>query len=122
MIVMKKILTLMLLSVIFTACEKEHDQGIKYLITGNSSGFIVNYRDAAGNVINKTVIVASAEDQWTYSYNAEEGEIVFVSAIYKDINSSIKIQILIDGKVYKQGSSKYDTINYVTVSGTVPFE
>ena len=119
---MKKILTLMLLSVIFTACEKEHDQGIKYLITDNSSGFIVNYRDAAGNVINKTVIVASAEDQWTYSYNAEEGEIVFVSAIYKDINSSIKIQILIDGKVYKQGSSKYDTINYVTVSGTVPFE
>jgi hypothetical protein len=53
---------------------------------------------------------------------ADEGEIVFVSAIYKDINSRINVRILIDGKVYKQGASKYDTVRYVTVSGTVPFE
>jgi hypothetical protein len=52
---------------------------------------------------------------------AEEGSIIFVSAKYTDINSAIKVQLKLDGKIYKEGSSTADTIRFVTVSGTIPY-
>ena len=104
------------------SCQKTNEKQISYIVTKSISGFDVNYRTADGTLIKERVEPASAEDRWTYSYVAEVGDIVFLSTIYKDISSAINVQILIDGKVYKQGSSKYDTVSYVTVSGTVPFE
>ncbi|MDD3877382.1 MAG: hypothetical protein PHT69_12240 [Bacteroidales bacterium] len=41
-------------------------------------------------------------------------------ASYKDINSAIQVKVFVDGKVYKQASTKYDTTMFVTVSGVVP--
>jgi hypothetical protein len=116
-----RILTLIaLIAVLAIGCEKE-EQLVEYRITKSISGFDVNYRDASGNLITQQVNTSSAEDTWSYSYSGEAGDIVFVSAKYDDINSSIKVQILIDQKVYKEGSSTNDTIKYVTVSGTVPY-
>lgn len=94
---------------------------VLYRITDVVSGFDVNYRDVDGALIKESIETQSGEDTWTYSYMAEEGDIVFVSAIYKDVESAIKVEILIDQKVYKQGSSIGDTVKYVTVSGTVPY-
>jgi hypothetical protein len=113
------VLTFLLLLI---SCQKTNEKQINYIVTKSISGFDVNYRTADGTLIKEKVETTSAEDRWTYSFVAEEGDIVFLSTIYKDISSAINVQILIDGKVYKQGSSKYDTVNYVTVSGTVPFE
>lgn len=120
--VMKKIFYIIPILFLLLACTKEKEKKVSYVITKAVSGFNVNYLPADGSLVKTSVQTASAEDRWTYDFIAEEGDIVFVSAIYKDISSAINVQIIIDGKVYKQGSSKQDTINYVTVSGTVPFE
>lgn len=119
---MKKIfLPIMSMALIFTACDVNTESPVRYQVTNASSGFMVNYRDEDGALIRDTITTQSAQDIWTYSFRAVEGDIVFVSARYKDINSAIKVQVFVDGKIYKEGSSKYDTVSYVTVSGTIPY-
>ncbi len=118
---MKKIIFVILIILAFAACEKKADIPVRYLATDAVSGFTLTYRNSAGNLITEEVNVASTEDKWDYSYKAKKGEIVYLSAIYKDITSGIKLAILVDGKIYKQASSQYDTINYVIVSGTIPY-
>lgn len=119
---MKRILYIIPLVFVLLSCEKAKENKVTYIVTKSVSGFNVNYKNADGELIKESVITDSAEDRWKYEYIAEEGDIVFVSAIYKDISSSIMVQVLINGKVYKQGSSIQDTVKYVTVSGTVPYE
>ncbi len=110
-----------LLLIILVSCEKETEKRkIDYEITRSVTGFSVNYLDKNGTLTKKDVEVNSAEDIWRYSFTAEPRSIVFVSASYKDINSSINVKIKVDGKVYKQASTRYDTTMYVTVSGVVP--
>ncbi len=119
---MKKILYIIPLIFILFSCQKSKEKQVSYIITKSISGFDVNYRVADGSLVKQSIETASAQDRWQYLFTAEEGDIVFVSAIYTDISSAINVQILIDGKVYKQGSSSQDTVRYVTVSGTVPFQ
>ncbi len=107
---------------IFSGCEKNNEiRQVTYRISENDSGFSVTYRDENGTLAKKSVEVTSAADIWTYSFQGKEGDILYVSSNYKDINSGLKVQILLDGKVYKQSFSQYDTLNFVTVSGTIPY-
>ena len=109
-----------LVSIAFIACEKQEEaKTVTYQITRSMSGFDVNYKDETGKLIKETIQTNSADDVWSYSFKAYNRQIVFVSAIYKDISSALQVRILIDGKVYKQGSSKNDTIMYVTLGGSV---
>lgn len=104
------------------ACNKEEKKDIVYQVSDNSTGFFLNYRDVKSHLIKTQVIPESREDVWQYSFQGEQGDIVFMSALYKNPTDGIKVQIFIDGKIFKQGSSMNDTLRYVTVSGTVPFE
>ncbi|MFO7615442.1 MAG: hypothetical protein R6W71_12470 [Bacteroidales bacterium] len=106
--------------VILSGCAKDSEQQVKYLITDSVSGFTVRYLDESGQIITDMITTQSAEDKWTHEYSANDGDIVFVSVNYKDPLSAIKVQIYIDGKVYKQAVSKQDTISFITVSGVVP--
>ena len=118
----KVIFSLVGVIVLFTlGCEKEQRQKVSYRITNSVSGFDVNYLDVNRSLQTEKVVTQSAQDVWTYLFDAEKGDIVFVSAIYKDINSGIRIQILVNGKVFKEGSSTADTTKYLTVSGTIPY-
>lgn len=119
---MKRILYIIPILLFLFSCQKDREKQVSYLVTRAISGFDVNYRAADGALISEHIVTSSAQDEWKYHFTAEEGDIVFVSASYDDIASAIAVQILIDGKVYKQGSSAQDTIKFVTVSGTVPFE
>ncbi|MCF8228407.1 MAG: hypothetical protein K9G58_12385 [Bacteroidales bacterium] len=123
---MKKyiILTILSLSLIgISSCEKNDEaRKVVYQISDNQSGFEVSYRNASGEVKKEQVIPESKEDVWKYTFEAREGEIIYVSGIYDDVTTGIKVQILLDGKLFKEKSSLYDTLNYVIVSGTVPFE
>ncbi|MBU2652196.1 MAG: hypothetical protein KKA81_14805 [Bacteroidetes bacterium] len=107
---------------LLVSCEQDRKKDIVYQVSNNSNGFLVHYRDSNGQLIKNGVDVQSKEDVWKYSFEADEGDIVFVSAKYDNPTDGIRIMILIDGKTYKQGSSLYDTLNFVTVSGTVPFD
>lgn len=119
---MKKIVYIIPLLLLILSCQKEREKDVQYVVTKSISGFEVYYRIADGTIAREWISTASAEDRWTYGFQAEQGEIVYLSARYTDITSAISVQIIIDGKVYKQGSSAQDTVRYVTVSGTVPYE
>lgn len=103
------------------ACQKEKEAKVQYIVSKAASGFDVAYLNSDGKLVGEWVPTASAEDRWTYAFSAKEGDIVYVSARYHDITSAINVQVLINGKVYKQGSSIQDTTRFVTVSGTVPY-
>lgn len=118
-------ITVMTLMVLFihNSCDiNEEERSVTYRISNNHSGFDVTYRIADGSLNKATIDISSKEDIWTYNFTGTEGDIVYVSANYKDINTGIRIQILLDGKTFKQGSSLYDTLNFVTVSGTIPYK
>ncbi len=118
---MKKVILVILVIFTFAACEKKEDIPVRYLATDAVSGFTVTYLNSAGDLITEEVTVASTEDEWDYSFKAKKGDIVYLSAIYTDITSGIKLVLLVDGKIYKQASSQHDTIKYVIVSGTIPY-
>ena len=118
-----KIIILAILGIfIFSSCEKRDEKKVEYRATNAISDYQISYRLPSGELITETFAASSQQDQWSYSFVAEQGEIVYVSGNYKDINSGLNIRILIDGKIYKQGSSIGDTVRYVTVSGVVPYE
>jgi len=102
------------------SCEKEAERQVIYRITDSVSGFDVRYLNAAGEMVTEKVTTQSAQDIWNHSFTSDDGGIVFVSANYKDPESAIKVQIMVDGKVYKQAASKNDTISFITVSGVIP--
>ena len=103
------------------ACEQNNSVKVVYYITDSDSGFEVNYNNENGELINENIVTQSESDVWTYEFIGEKGDIVFVSAIYYDSESKLKVQIRMDGKVYKEGYSKHDTTGYLVVSGTVPY-
>jgi hypothetical protein len=107
---------------IFTSCEKREEKSVEYIATNAISDYNLSYRLPSGELVKETISSSSLQDEWTYSFMAEQGDIVYVSGNYKDINSGLNIRILVDGKVYKQGSSIGDTVRFVTVSGVVPYE
>lgn len=107
---------------LFLSCSKENKKDIVYQVSDNRTGYSLNYRNQEGKLIKTEIIPESSEDVWKYSFKAEQGDIVFMSALYKNPTDRIKVLIIIDGKVYKQGSSINDTLRYTTVSGTIPFD
>ena len=118
----KIIIIITALFTLFTSCSNTDRKKITYVTTGSISAYNLQYLNEKNELIKTEITPQSTQDQWTYSYIEDEGEIVYLSGIYNDINSSLNIMILIDGKVYKQASNKADTLFYLTVSGTVPFD
>lgn len=118
---MKKIVIIFFSFIMLAGCEKREQKLVKYIATDATSEYSISYRDASGELISKNITAQSKEDEWVYSFMSEKGNIVYVSGIYRDVNSSLKIMIMIDGKIYKQGESNGDTVNYLVVSGVVPY-
>jgi hypothetical protein len=116
---LKRFLILIPILLIFS-CDKNTEHEVIYRISNSSSGFTVRYLNPAGLITTENITVQSAQDTWNYSFLADDGGIVFVSANYKDPESSIKVQILVDGKIYKQAATSNDTLSFVTVSGVIP--
>ncbi|OYT11477.1 MAG: hypothetical protein B6I19_11305, partial [Bacteroidetes bacterium 4572_114] len=100
-----KIIILVILGIfIFSSCEKREEKKVEYRASNAISNYQISYRLPSGELITETIEAISQQDIWSYSFIAEQGEIVYVSGNYKDINSSLKITILVDGKAYKQSS------------------
>lgn len=118
----KYILLFVFLTFLLTACNKTYQKKVTYIATNASSAYNLQYLDDQNTLINTTVEPNSAVETWKYDFMADEGEIVYVSGNYKDINSALKIQVLVDGKVYKQGATQGDTLKYLVVSGVVPYD
>lgn len=120
---MKKILLLGVLGLIWLCgCEKPVDKvHVRYEVTDASAPVQITYRPETGPVVDVTHEFASAEDTWTVGFDAEPGDIVYLSGVYYDTTASVSLRILLDGKVFKQGSSNQEPQKFVTISGTVPY-
>ena len=119
---MKKLIYLSLIFVVLLSCEKERQEvKVKYKISNAYSLTEIDYRNSDGTIINEKIDFESIEDVWSYSYTDKRGEIVYLSTRYTDSTSSVNVQIVVDGKVYKQGSSNNEPNKYITVSGTIPY-
>ena len=119
---MKKLIYIYLIFILLVACEKERQEVmVKYEISNAYSKTEIDYRNSEGNIISETIDFESVEDVWNHSYTEKRGEIVYISARYTDTTSSVNVRIIVDGKIYKQGSSINEPNKYITVSGTIPY-
>ena len=118
---MKKILLALLIIFVSASCTKQDEKKITYRAANAVSEYTLQYYDADNILQTETVYPESTQDIWEKEIIKNEGEIVYLSGKYNDINSALKLQILIDGKIYKQAESIGDTVKYVVVSGTVPY-
>ncbi len=118
-----KYITIITVALVFlsTSCSKTNKKKITYMASNAYSEYDLQYLNENNVLIKTTIKPQSVQDKWEYNYFANDGDIIYLSGIYHDINSSLKVAILIDGKIYKQGSSVGDTLQYLTVSGTVPY-
>ncbi len=117
---MKKLFFAVILFAAFS-CSDVNKRSVKYISTGAISAYNLQYLDANGEMIKTDIVPQSAQDKYSYGFMAEDGDIVYISGNYKDINSALKIMILVDGKIYKQAQSISDTLSFLTVSGTIPY-
>jgi hypothetical protein len=118
----RNILYAILIILLLSSCNKTNQKKVTYMATGAVSAYNLQYLNDQSVLITASVEPQSAQDVWKYDFMSDEGEIVYISGIYKDINSALKIQLLVDGKVYKQGATQGDTLKYLVVSGVVPYD
>lgn len=112
---------IVILSIVLVSCNKHNQVKISYEATASISEYSLYYKDADGNLAETVVTPQSAQDKWVHTHLGVEGDIVYISGIYSDINSGLKMVIKLDGKIYKQASNVGDTLKYLTVSGVVPY-
>jgi hypothetical protein len=118
----KYLLYFILISFLFASCNKTYPKKVTYIATASVSAYNLQYLSDQNVLVKTLVEPQSAQDIWKYEFMSEEGEIVYINGNYKDINSALKIQVLVDGKVYKQGATEGDTLKYLVVSGVVPYD
>jgi hypothetical protein len=119
---MIKLFLSILIFIALVSCETEREKvTVGYEISDAYAQTEITYRNNEGSVVTDIFNFESTEDVWNYHYTEKRGEIVYISARYTDSTSSINVRILVDGKVYKQGSSVNEPNKYTTVSGTIPY-
>ena len=119
---MKKLFFVLFVSLTWSACESDRaDVLVRYEVSKAFADTEVSYMNADGTLVKEWIAFESGEDVWNYSMSGAQGQIVYLSAMYQDSASSVRLRILIDGKIYKEGSSDNEPDKYLTVSGTVPY-
>ncbi|MEZ5195169.1 MAG: hypothetical protein R2764_01825 [Bacteroidales bacterium] len=119
---MKKLIYIFALLLIILACEKEREEvAVKYRVSKAYSDTEITYRDKDAILETEVIQFESVEDIWEYSYSGKRGDIIYISTVYHDSSSSVNVEILLDGKTFKKGSSSNEPDKYVTVSGTIPY-
>jgi hypothetical protein len=119
---MKKLILVVSAIWIITGCETEQlPVKVDYVITNAYSETEIKYQDENGTLHTETVEFESIEDRWKYSFPGEKGNIVYISTRYYDSTSSVNVQILLDGKIYKEKYSEKEPGQYITISGSIPY-
>ena len=122
---MKKIIIISigLLIIFLSSCDDNAQQNIiQYRADGASDQYELSWLDAAGEKKSAVIDPTSAKEIWSVSFEAEEGQIYFLSGRYYNPENKLNISVLLNGKNLKTATSVYDTTRYIIVSGTVPYE
>jgi hypothetical protein len=118
---MLKYLIILLMPLFMLSCTKKNQVKVTYEATAAVSGYSLSYLEN-GTMKQISIVPESAQDRWFCHFNGEQGDIVYISGNYKDVNSALNLMIKVDGKIYKQGTSQGDTLRFLTVSGVVPYK
>lgn len=106
---------------LLSSCEKEGDiKQLTYRVDEAYTPVEISYRRASGEIITVNQAFESVEDEWNYQCEAKAGDIFYASVVYNDTIASVKVAVLIDGKVYREKYSEKEPRQYITVSGTIP--
>lgn len=117
-------LFIILLTILFVACEKQSDKvKITYRILNFENGFTVYYKFDS-DTLYKEVVDGSytLATPWKKEFYAEPGEIVYVSMSDTTLDSYSRVQILVNGKIYKEKARTSDRFMPVVTSGIIPFD
>lgn len=115
-------LILMIAGVSLISCEEDRDEyQVTYMVTDAVSEVAITWYDQNAS-LSESVAFESMEDEWKYSFTAQEGDLLYLSSRYQDSTGSVKNIILVDGKLYKEGSTSNDPGQYLIVSGTIPYD
>ena len=118
-----RITVILIFLMIIFGCEKEKSSvSVEYRVSNAYSETEITWRTADAAQMKKTILFESVEDEWKQQFRASRGNIVYLSGIYHDTASSVTLQIIVDGKIYKQKTSINEPGKYVTVSGTIPYQ
>ncbi|MCB0806671.1 MAG: hypothetical protein KDC05_12800 [Bacteroidales bacterium] len=118
----RKYIVLILILLAFASCDKDEDRVIiQYRVLDGYTDTEILWRDVDERIQSTTYTFESVADSWIKQCEGVPGQIVYLAGIYHDTASSVTLQISIDGKLYKQKSSKNEPGKYIVVSGTVPF-
>ena len=119
---MKRLIPIFVIVVLlFTACSKQQQVTVEYEASTAVSAYQLSYQNEFGTLVDTLISSQSSEDVWHHSMKLTKGDIVYLSGKYDDVNSSLKLSIKVDGKIYKEQYSVGDTIKYIIVSGTIPY-
>ena len=117
-----KYLVIIFLVFLLFSCNKENEVvEVIYRLSNGYSKTFVAYQKEEGDLQKDTLYFESGEDVKNYTIDVKKGDIVYLSALYEDSLSSISLEILLDGKIFKSSSSNNEAGKYVIVSATVPF-
>ena len=107
---------------LLASCTRNDQVKIGYEATGAVSEYSLHFLDHNGTLRDTVIHPQSSQDKWDFQFMGEQGDIVYLSGIYKDPESGLKLMIKLDGKVYKQASNEGDTLKYLIVSGVIPYD
>jgi len=110
--IMKKVLIIIISIALFNACKKDSSTiedscgTIKYEVSCSPAGFDITYENSSGNTEQQDVSSGS----WTKSFNACDGDFVYISAQAGNENASISVKIYFNNNLIEKGSSSGDYV------------
>ncbi len=112
----------LLFAFLLLSCNKEEESvEVSYHLSNAYSTTYITYKNETDKLERDTLYFESGEDEKTYVVQLNKGDIVYFSALYIDTLSSVSIEILLDGKVFKSATSYNDAGKYTIVSATIPY-
>ena len=118
----RMMLWLITFSAVVSACNGPKEVIVEYEASGTVSSYRLDYLDEQGEMHRLTVKPKSAEDVWRYRMVAEQGDILYLSGKYQDVESLLRLTVKVEGKIYKEAFSKGDTVKILVVSGVIPYD
>jgi len=118
---MKKLLCLLLVAMLFTvSCAKDEPPvipkySVKYEVISNPAGFDITYKNVDGDTIRKSI----SSTEWTTTFEALHGQLVYISAKANNTGATITSTIYSENKVFKSSTSVGDYVT-ATASGSLP--
>lgn len=109
--------------VLFGCTKSPEHHTVMYMADKATSELTITYMNPEGETQTENVVFNSSEDVWSQNFEFEEGDIIYLSSIYESTSGAQRLQILLDGKSYKQGENELlpSEAGRITVSGVVPF-